>query len=78
MGKDVLQGGRFATEQESRFQAAKRLDMRSASFKKFGLLMLRNRVYRMRNADIWAELSSNEFDLLMVRICVFRLAKVHV
>ena len=52
------------------------VDMSNVSCKRVGLLMLRNRVFMMRNFEIWAFLSSNEVDLLMLRNRVFRLRNV--
>ena len=42
------------------------------------MLMLRNSVFRLRNVEIRAVLSSNEVDLLVLRNRVLRLRKVHI
>ena len=43
--------------------------------KMVNLLILRNRVFRLRNVDIWAVVSNYEVDLLMLRNRVIRLRK---
>ncbi len=53
MGSAVQQWGRLATSQKSRFQAAKRSVWAVPSSKKIDLLMLRNRVFMLRNVQIW-------------------------
>ena len=75
MGNAVQQVGRLANFQESRFQAANRSDMNSALYKRVDLLMLRNRVFRLRIVQICKALSSNEFVLLILRNRVFRVQK---
>ena len=73
MGNDVLQEGRLATAQESRFQAAKRSDMRIASCKKVDFLMLRNRIIRLPIVQIKAVVSRKEVNLQLLRNRVLRL-----
>ena len=50
----ALLGGRFADDQKSRIHAANRSKMCSASPPLFNLLMLRNRLCRLRNIQMWA------------------------
>ena len=45
---------RFAVAQNSCIQAEKRSKMWSAAPAVFNLLMLRNRLFRLRNVQIWA------------------------
>ncbi len=54
MGCAALICGRFAEAQESRIQAANRSKMGSAAQPVFNLLMLRNRLFSLRNVRIWA------------------------
>ena len=46
--------GRFADAQESRIQPANRTKMGSAAPLVFNLLMLRNRLFRLQNIQMWA------------------------
>ena len=50
--------------------------MSSAFCKRVDLLMLRNRVFRERNVQIWSVMSSNKVDLLMLRNRVFSLRNI--
>ncbi len=48
-----LQGCRFADCQERHFQAAKRSDKSGTILQEVDFLMLRNRVFKVRNVEIW-------------------------
>ena len=54
MGCVALLCGRYADDQESRIQAANRSIMGSAVPLVFNLLMLRNRLFTLRNVQMWA------------------------
>ncbi len=54
------------------FSGSKLSDKCSNILKSDDLLMLRNRVFTVRNFVIWAVLSSNDVDLLMLKNRVFR------
>ncbi len=54
MGCAALLCGRFADAQDSCIQASNRSKMGSAALAVFKLLMLRNRLIRLRNVQIWA------------------------
>ena len=53
MGCAALLCGRFADAPDSRIQAANRSKMWSAVPPVFNLLMLRNRLFRLRNVQLW-------------------------
>ena len=50
----VLQGGQFVTSQESRFQAAEVHIWDLPSCKEVDLVLLKDRVFGLRNVPIWA------------------------
>ena len=54
------------------FSISKLLDKSSNILKSDDLIMLRNSVFTVRNAEIWAVLSSNEVDLLKHKNRLFR------
>ena len=57
MGSAVQKWGWFADAQESRFHGTKRWNMRSAVSNEADLLMLRNRVFRLRIVQKWGVMS---------------------
>ena len=57
MGGVALLCGRFADAQESRIQAANRSKTWSAATQVLNFLMLRKRLFRLRNVKIWVVLS---------------------
>ena len=61
MGCAALQFGRYADAQESRIQAANRSNMGSAAPPVYNLLMLRNRLFGLRNIQIWAVTKWKDF-----------------
>ena len=95
----ILQDGRFAETNESRFQASNSSNVssavqhlcRNADARKyripaenrskmrctvplvFDLQMLRNNLFKLRKFQMWAVPSRKDFDLLIIRIRVFRL-----
>ena len=69
----VLENGPPADIQEFYFQAANVRKWTVPTCKGVDLLMLRNRVCRVRIVEIWAVLSRKEIDLLVHRNRVFRL-----
>ena len=73
---EVLQGCLLSNCLQWPIVATKRSDKSSAILQEGYLLMLRNRVFWVRNVEEWAVLSSNEVDLPMLRNRVFRLLKV--
>ena len=53
------------------FSGSKRSDRSSTFLKRDDLLMFRDSVFTVRNVEIWAVLSSNEVNLLMLKNRVF-------
>ena len=75
MSSGILQEGRFADAQESRFQAAKRLDMSSVILQEGRFADAQQSRFQDAKDEIWAVLSSHEVDFLILRNGVFRLQK---
>ena len=69
---------RIADAQESRIQAAKRSKLGSAAPPVFNLLMFRNRLFRLRNVQIWAVLFWIVVVLLIFTNSVFKLQNVQI
>ena len=67
-----MQGWRVGTTQELRFQAAIRSDMGSVILQAVDLLMLRTRIFWLRNIQRLEVPYHKEVDLLMLRNSVFR------
>ena len=78
MGSAVQQWAWFADAQESRIQAAKRWETGNAVPQGVVLLMIRNRIFRLRIVQIWAVPPWKGFDLLMPRNRVYSLGNVHI
>ena len=68
MGSAVVQVGRFAESQESRFQAAERSDMSRTIVQGGHLLMIRNRIISLPNVQICVVPSCRGEELLNRRI----------
>ena len=73
MGCATLLCGRFSDVQELRFKPEKHSDISCAELQGVYLRTVRNGILRLRNVEIWAVLSSNEVDLLILRNRVFRM-----
>ena len=54
MSSAIQRMGRIANAQESSFQGAKRSNKAVQSSNEVDLLMLRNRIFSLRNVQIWA------------------------
>ena len=70
--------GRLFDAQESRIKTANVQKWQVPSHKRFDLLKLKNRVYRMRNVEKWEVSSCNEVELQMLRNRIFRLRNYQV
>ena len=71
-GSAVHQWGRLATSRESRFHGAKCSNMSSAILEENRFADVQESHFRVRNAQIWAVLSSNYVDFLIPMYRVFR------
>ena len=78
MGNEVIEGLRFADTQELCFEAWKRRILVVSPCYVVDILILRNRVFRLRNVQIWEVLSWKVVFLLIFTNSGFKLQNVQI